>query len=369
VPRNGSPPVRRRSGAGVALLALAVSACSGSAGGVVGPAVPGATSGDVAATLGPATMALIASVNPAGSAARASALVAPVAATAPGAGVPAPAAGFGQISIGTFTWETSSGTAGRWMTAPAAQLSAKKTLIVVHGLLGNVQADFPCAGNLKAAGGYDQVLGYGYDWSQTPASQSSGLAGIVDALPAGTPVDIEAHSLGALVTLAAIPAMSHPLQHVVFLGGPLPPTGVPQANPSDFFTYLAFTETLSLVAPAYAAAIDANVLPFMKPNGGNALAEAARASGHEDDVIFTTVAGIGLIDVDGFDESQQLDTLLFTGRPNDGLVLEKAALDESYLPTTTGARAFNDGSSIDNHIGLTCSDPDIWSYVGGRVQT
>jgi hypothetical protein len=107
----------------------------------------------------------------------------------------------------------------------------------------------------------------------------------------------------------------------------------------------------------------------MKPGGGDALAAAASSSGHENGVAFTTIAGIGLIDVDGFDETPALDTLLFGGQSNDGLILAKAALDTTYLPRTTPTALFNDGSSIDDHIGLTCSDPRIWTYVGGRVQS
>ena len=360
---------------GALILALTVPACGGGQGAAPnGPSVSATNIGDTipsltqaATVLGSSDTAVIATVNPNTTAPTVPPAVAQVESIAAGSGAPAPAAGFGQISVGTFFWQTSSGASGEWMTAPATPLTTAKTLIVVHGLMGNVQVNFPCAGNIKTAGGYGQVIGYGYDWSQTPASQAPALAAIVNALPAGTPVDIEAHSLGALVTLAAIPAITHPLHHVVFLGGPLPPTGVPQANPGNFFTYLAFIETLNLVTP-YAPAIIKNVLPYMKPNGGDGLAQAAIASGHENGVPFTTVAGIGLITADGFVESPQLDGLLFNGQPNDGLVLETAARDTTYLPASTTGRVFNDGSSIDNHIGLTCSDAQIWTYVGGQVQ-
>ncbi len=113
-----------------------------------------------------------------------------------------------------------------WQTGTT--LSSGRTLVLVHGMLSSVQDTFgpDCVDGIIAAGGYEQVVGYDYDWTQPPYGAARGLVDFINGLNSSW-VDIEAHSYGTVVTLAAVPSLSQRPKNVVLLNGPLPYYGVP----------------------------------------------------------------------------------------------------------------------------------------------
>ena len=119
-----------------------------------------------------------------------------------------------------------------------------KTLIVVHGMNSYVQAAFPTDSpdmtiqQILTAGGYQAALGFNYDWTQHIDSSGSQLAqflNLVATCTAVTSIDIEAHSEGVPVSMAAwIPSAGltssakAKIDHLIALGGPI--MGTPMAN-------------------------------------------------------------------------------------------------------------------------------------------
>jgi hypothetical protein len=129
----------------------------------------------------------------------------------------------------------------KWSTTGTIE-AGEKTLVLIHGIFSSVETAFPatptpaCPQRIADAGGYKQVLGWDYEWYYPPRIEGpiffKFLRSIVDA--GVTDLDIEAHSYGSLVTLAAIPNLtSLKLGHVVTLGGPLPLRGTPLAKPEN----------------------------------------------------------------------------------------------------------------------------------------
>jgi len=107
-----------------------------------------------------------------------------------------------------------------------------RTIIFVHGVGSSVETAFPdsapaCAQAIAEKGNYKQVLGYDYDWAMDPAVSAAGLQDILTKFNQSNPVDIEAHSLGTIVTLfgvfdaEAASSEPTPVGNVVLLGGPL----------------------------------------------------------------------------------------------------------------------------------------------------
>ena len=119
-----------------------------------------------------------------------------------------------------------------------------KTLVVVHGMNSYVQAAFPTDSadltiqQILTAGGYQAALGFNYDWTQHIDSSGGQLAQFLNrvaACTAVTSIDIEAHSEGVPVSMAAwIPsaglnsAAKAKIDHLIALGGPI--MGTPMAN-------------------------------------------------------------------------------------------------------------------------------------------
>jgi pimeloyl-ACP methyl ester carboxylesterase len=74
----------------------------------------------------------------------------------------------------------------------------------------------PCAQAIRSAGNYDQAVGFDYDWTQTPSTMAPQLATFINSLSASW-VDIEAHSYGAVIALAALPKITAPVKNVILL--------------------------------------------------------------------------------------------------------------------------------------------------------
>jgi hypothetical protein len=123
--------------------------------------------------------------------------------------------------FGGMIWNPSKGI---WQAFPQGFDPSKKTLVLVHGVNSSVEEAFGgCVNNIMAAGGYQQVVGFNYDWTQRPSVAGPLLAEFLNTLQSDglTEVDIEAHSFGTITTLAAISQTSLNIPHMVLEGGPL----------------------------------------------------------------------------------------------------------------------------------------------------
>ncbi|MBI4305823.1 MAG: hypothetical protein HY678_05840 [Chloroflexi bacterium] len=65
---------------------------------------------------------------------------------------------------GGKTWSTD-----KWVDGTAQLKQSSRTLVLVHGMLSSVENAFPnraCVDGIVRRGGYDQVVGFNYDWTQ-----------------------------------------------------------------------------------------------------------------------------------------------------------------------------------------------------------
>jgi len=122
-------------------------------------------------------------------------------------------------------------------------VSGKHTVVLIHGIFSSVETAFPtgyifkCPNDIAKAQGFDQVLGFDYDWFDPPQPESKLFAAFLQQVVAAKPssLTIEAHSYGSLVTLAALPKIGSDanIANVVTLGGPLPLRGTPLGEPKN----------------------------------------------------------------------------------------------------------------------------------------
>lgn len=265
-----------------------------------------------------------------------------------GSGLPAP-------SYGPRYWD---GNKNSWSATPYTVDPAKRTIVMVHGIFSSVETAFPCEQTLLNAGAYQQGLGLDYNWTQPPQTEAPILANFINSLPVGT-LDIEAHSYGTVVTLAALPMIKKKIGHVILLGGPLPLNGSPQADPGylrDLVMLGVFLAYPSDVYHAYksgmiaAMATDSQEMqriwnalqamslpPFVQVAGGSPLPQEVKS-----DAVYV------------------LYTLLYGGETNDGVVEQKSATQR--FATTTSITFLSD-----DHIQLECQDPGIISWVASHV--
>ena len=98
----------------------------------------------------------------------------------------------------------------------------RKTLIVVHGILSNVEDAYgQCMTSIMQAGGYQQVLGFNYDWTKNIQTGASSFAAFVRSTGLQE-ADIEAHSSGTVNVLSAVAALPKlRIPHIILEGGPL----------------------------------------------------------------------------------------------------------------------------------------------------
>ncbi len=155
----------------------------------------------------------------------------------------------------------------------------KKTLVLIHGIFSSVESAFPatptpaCPQSIADAGGYKQVLGWDYDWFYPPKVEGPLFYKFLDKIAdAGvTDLDVEAHSYGTLVTLAAVPMLkSIKIKHVVLLGGPLPLRGTPLAEDKNSWRMgfvLGVLDTFSDEPPSDVdKAIGSGMIASLAPN-------------------------------------------------------------------------------------------------------
>lgn len=125
---------------------------------------------------------------------------------------------------------------------PTIVKPGQKTLVVVHGMASNVTKAFAsdpdCMNEIMRKGGYQQVIGFNYDWTQNINASGQQLAALLkDLKTLGiTKVDVEAHSEGGPVSLSGVsrrdgsgqPIDIPVIEKMVLLGTPI--YGTPAAN-------------------------------------------------------------------------------------------------------------------------------------------
>jgi uncharacterized repeat protein (TIGR03803 family) len=137
---------------------------------------------------------------------------------------------------------TSDSTKDSWALYSNGTCPTGKTLLVVHGMISDVEDAFTTGSSqtagviqpIRQAGGYVSVVGFDYDWTQginTSGGQLASFLNTVAQCP-GISLDIEAHSEGVPVSLSALTQMNQSersvIKNVVTLGGPM--MGTPMAN-------------------------------------------------------------------------------------------------------------------------------------------
>jgi pimeloyl-ACP methyl ester carboxylesterase len=125
--------------------------------------------------------------------------------------------------------------------------TGKKTVVLIHGIFSSVETSFPkggiittaCPKKIADAQGFQQILGFDYDWFEPPDKEgplfADFLKQVVDAKP--TSLTVEAHSYGTLVALSALPSLGSNanVANAVLMGGPLPLRGTPLAKKDNYW--------------------------------------------------------------------------------------------------------------------------------------
>ena len=120
--------------------------------------------------------------------------------------------------------------------------TGKKTLVLVHGIFSNVDAAFnqetaggSCIEKIMKSGGYDQVVGFDYDYTDNIANNGEKLAQFLNQLKSnGDQIDVQAHSLGTIVSLYALQRSQAQVNNMVLLGGPIDGTPVTKYGLTTF---------------------------------------------------------------------------------------------------------------------------------------
>lgn len=179
-----------------------------------------------------------------------------------------------------------------------------KTLLVVHGMNDYVQEAFSTGSSnspgkiqpIIAAGAYDSVLGFNYDWlcgitspclsvtsGATTGAQLATFLTTITACQSVSSLDIEAHSEGVPVSLAALAKLDVSqrklIRHLIALGGPI--MGTPMASDSRVLGCGLLAQRQFNVGEnvLYKTLVDLAAAPFTldlrpsKPGDGSALDE------------------------------------------------------------------------------------------------
>jgi hypothetical protein len=143
-------------------------------------------------------------------------------------------------------WETLLGVGPAFFDPGPGYCPTGRTIVMIHGMLSSPQDAFGSAAAPRSIAGppgtiggpYKSVVGIKYDWWLTISPNSAqSVATILNSLFDGPctsspEFDIEAHSEGAVVTLAALGNMTantrSKLKHIILVAGPL--DGTPLAN-------------------------------------------------------------------------------------------------------------------------------------------
>jgi pimeloyl-ACP methyl ester carboxylesterase len=246
-----------------------------------------------------------------------------------------------------------------WQTTPIQLDAAKRTIVFVHGIFSSVESAFPCVAPILSAGGYQQAVGLDYDWTQPPSTEAPLLASFVNSLPNAS-VDLEAHSYGTVVTLAALPSIRKTVPNTVLLGGPLPLNGSPQADPG-FERDLLVNLAEYVVPPSQVQrAVESGMLDSLASDSSTMRQIQSGVLTLPSPPAFVQVAGTNPLPYEQYTGVHFLYELLFDYQPNDGVVEQISAESHDFAQPKISA------SFPDDHLQLEC-DPNIVQFVGSQV--
>lgn len=176
--------------------------------------------------------------------------------------------------LGAREWDGS-----KWIPYVPSATTNEKTLVLVHGIFSSVESAFPSVNAIRDAGGYQRVIGYNYAWRQDINQSGEELAGFLDSLSnAGTTsLDIEAHSQGVPVTIAAMARTTESMRIPNFVsnGGPL--NGTPAANlPENLVSVLSYANPAWNLANLAIDTIFSDI-DGLKPNNADLIANRRAA--------------------------------------------------------------------------------------------
>lgn len=267
------------------------------------------------------------------------------------------ASGLTTYPLGPKIWNSAH---SAWDPEPFTVDPSKRTVVMVHGIFSAVETAFPCEQGILTNGNYGQAVGLDYDWTQPPATEAPILANFVNSLPVST-VDIEAHSYGTVVTLAALPQIKKTVAHVVLLGGPLPLNGAPQADPGYLRDLLMLGVWIAYPSEVYDA-YKSGMINSLATNS-SALQAIDRGLAPLTLPPFVQVAGGSPLPQETQNTAVYLlYQYLYGGATNDGVVEQKSAT-QKFNTKTSEITFLND-----DHIELEC-DPQVQEYVGPRVSS
>jgi len=256
-----------------------------------------------------------------------------------------------------------------------------RTVILLHGIFSSVESAFgPCVQALIAAGSYQTVVGIDYNYLYGTSANGQRAAAIINQLAGSMlvnhdrgPIDIEAHSMGALVTLAALLGTTIPartiIRHVSLIGGVI--EGTPVAGPGHYLPTYLLTRITPDVAQFYR---DESFGDLVGSPGltdlnlkSNASTSILAALGSQTHVIPNTMIGVA----EGTATTDITPTAaayfakqLFPGQAFDSFVgIDSASARNSGL-TVTDLGPYNV-----SHTHLECGSPDLSVAIGRFVST
>lgn len=237
----------------------------------------------------------------------------------------------------------------------------KRTLVITHGMASNVESAYgDCINDIMAAGNYEQVIGFNYDFSQPIRKSGGQFADFLNTLTANklTQIDLEAHSEGTVVSLAAASKTTMKINNMVLEGGPIDGTPISTA----WFTTRLAQSGLWLPMVGYGLNdMYTNSLVLEELQEGSPVLKNIK------DEAVIKQANTNFIKVVGTTPYAGESTFLkwlggdpFNGQPNDGVIPVSSAMGKG-LPGPTAL------SYAQTHTGLTCSH-DAIKGVGAAVK-
>ena len=269
----------------------------------------------------------------------------------------------------------------------------KRTLVLVHGMHSTVDnsslsafsAD--CANKIRVMGNYDQVVGFNYDYTLpvfgahnifgsfpfgSAIAPKDSLVAFIRSLNQNS-IDIEAHSYGTVVTLAALPEIGPLVKNVVLLAGPLPNWGMGVPITGD---PIADSETREIILAALTAVVHISLEDGIKMSGDGWVDDialnaakltqiSAGVRGMPIPPTFTELAATMLPAEFGL-SSAEFNSInaLSDGDPTDGAVLETAALSTDFAPYPASMKQ---SAFATTHVGITCDDSDATQFVANSI--
>ena len=269
----------------------------------------------------------------------------------------------------------------RWSTYPLPGFDpSKRTCVLVHGINSTVEDAFPDASVQKPAPGCDQkdkpgavsriaaanscqqVLGFNYFWWQKVDQSGADLASFLISTGLQE-VTVEAHSLGGVVSVAAlgrIPESQMKVANLVTLGSPH--LGTSAAVPYNVLSLLAMysPQTALGIGSAYSVAntLDSTLTGFTSDVApGSPILENNMRTFVDNHPNANVIALGGVGSLFG----PTTDGWVFGSASTDGIVNTSSALCAGCPISRLSSATFPV-----NHIGLACDQAAI-NFVGGKI--